>query len=104
MCAEALTVAKRGLFMMKLAALLSYEGYGANQQILSETVNALRKSPGQVEVAAWFLGVLADSKVQPRRIQEALSFRTVPGQSCNFKRWLNAFYSKFSHASLGACA
>lgn len=77
MCARALMAAKRGLFMMKLATLLSYEGYGANQDILCEKANTLRKSPGQAQTALWFRNALSDSKVKPRRIQEALSFRTV---------------------------
>lgn len=77
LAAFALQEARRALDMMKVAIVLSYEGYQANRQILSSSVNRLRSSPGQAEAARWFSEGLAGSGAQPRRIQEALSFRTV---------------------------
>jgi len=75
--AFALHDAKRSIDMIKAAAVLSYEGYGANQSIFSEDVNTLRPAPGQSEIASWFRHALEGSQAKPRRIQEALSFRTV---------------------------
>ncbi|MEL6421429.1 MAG: aromatic amino acid lyase, partial [Pseudomonadota bacterium] len=67
----------RALDMMRAAAVLSYDGYAANRQIFDDDVNALRVSPGQREAAAWFRDALEGTQSAPRRIQEALSFRTV---------------------------
>ena len=76
--AVALNGAELGLEMMKSAIVLSYEGYGANQRLLHDDLNQLRISPGQQEVAKWLLENLTGSENKPRRIQEALSFRTSP--------------------------
>ena len=75
--AVALYEARIALDMAKLAIVLSYIGYDANQQILSEATNALRPAPGQQAAAAWFREALKSSANNPRRIQEALSFRTI---------------------------
>ena len=75
--ARALYQAKTAFGMTKSAAVLSYEGYGANRDILSDELNQLRHSPGQRECAEWFRNMLDGTENQPRRIQEALSFRTI---------------------------
>ena len=63
--------------MMRAATVLSFEGYGANRDVFAEELNTLRESPGQAECAEWFRGMLEGADNNPRRIQEALSFRTV---------------------------
>ena len=75
--ASALEAARRGLDMAKAAILLSYAGYGANRAVLRADVNALRPAPGQAAAAAWFARHLEGCEDNPRRIQEALSFRLV---------------------------
>jgi len=75
--AIALSEAKVALAMAKHAIVLSYLGYDANQSILSKATNELRPAPGQADAAAWFRCELYGSSSKPRRIQEALSFRTV---------------------------
>jgi len=75
--AKALDEASHALDMAKASIVLSYEGYGANQQVLAAELNTLRPSPGQAEAAEWFRNALKGSEVKPRRIQEALSFRTI---------------------------
>jgi len=75
--ALALQRCRYALDIMKTAAVLSYVGYDANQSIFSDETNALRKSPGQSEIALWFREALKGASHQPRRIQEALSFRTI---------------------------
>ena len=65
------------LNMLKAAAVLSLEGYCANTQVFGVTENTLRAAPGQEESAAWFAKALEGSEQNPRRIQEALSFRTL---------------------------
>ncbi|MEM7214336.1 MAG: aromatic amino acid ammonia-lyase [Pseudomonadota bacterium] len=65
------------LRMLKCAAVLSFEGYGANREVLAEEVNSLRPSPSQYVCAEWFRKMLDGAENNPRRIQEALSFRTV---------------------------
>lgn len=59
------------------AVLLSYAGYDANRDILAADLNGLRVSPGQSETAAWLRAELERLDHTPRRVQEALSFRTV---------------------------
>ncbi len=76
--AIALRETKLALEMMKSVIVLSYEGYGANQRLLYEDLNQLRISPGQQEISKWLLENLKGSEKKPRRIQEALSFRTAP--------------------------
>ena len=75
--AQALTGASTALDMLKQAAAMSYEGYGANRQILSEEANTPRPAPGQMQAATWFRRALDGSTTAPRRVQEALSFRGV---------------------------
>ena len=77
LAAQALKEATTALNMAKVAIALSYEGYGANQAILAAEINELRPAPGQAEAAAWFRDALTGSDNNPRRVQEALSFRTV---------------------------
>ncbi len=74
--AAALGAARVGLSMCQHAAVLSFEGYGANPQIFNPEINALRAAPGQAEMAAWFLDQIGDSVSAPR-VQDALSFRTL---------------------------
>ncbi|MEM9277085.1 MAG: aromatic amino acid ammonia-lyase [Pseudomonadota bacterium] len=75
--AIALHDAETALNMMKSATVLSFEGYGANREVLAEELNTLRAASGQAECAAWFREMLEGAEDSPRRIQEALSFRTV---------------------------
>ena len=89
--AKALLKARTSLEIAKAVVVLSYEGYGANQKILDDELNQLRPSPGQSEVAAWLRNNLEGSEQNPRRIQEALSFRTVPSV-------LGASQHAFDHA------
>lgn len=74
--AIAINETKLALEMVKSAIVLSYEGYGANQRLLEDDLNQLRISPGQREIAQWLLENLKGSEHKPRRVQEALSFRT----------------------------
>lgn len=74
--AQALQASAEALAMGRAAALLSYAGYDANRDIFAPEVNALRPAPGQGETAAWFAERLTGAQT-PRRVQEALSFRTV---------------------------
>lgn len=76
LAASALNSAANALAMLRGAILLSYAGYEANRDILMPAVNSLRRSPGQAETAAWFADRLT-GPVNPRRVQEALSFRTI---------------------------
>ena len=73
--ASALHAARRGLAMCQYAAVLSFEGYGANAEIFSPQINELRGSPGQAEMAAWFASHITNA--DPSRVQDALSFRTL---------------------------
>ncbi len=75
--ALALHRCRGALDMLKTSVVLSYVGYDANRLILSEEANALRGSPGQSELARWLVDALSGASHQPRRIQEALSYRTV---------------------------
>ncbi len=77
LAAQGLAAARFANSAQRAAILLSYAGYDANQEGLSEAVNGLRVSPGQAEVAAWLRGALQGGSHAPRRVQEALSFRTV---------------------------
>lgn len=74
--ADALSRAQRVFGGAKHAALLSMAGYEANAGVLDPALVALRDAPGQKEAAAWLRQGLGDAG-QPRRIQEALSFRTL---------------------------
>lgn len=74
--ARALQASAQALAMARAAALLSYAGYDANRDIFAPEVNVLRPAPGQGETAAWFAARLTGAH-HPRRVQEALSFRTV---------------------------
>lgn len=69
--------ARLAIEMAKAAIVMSYEGYGANQTILRDDLNRLRSAPLQAETAEWFRKTLEGSEHNPRRIQEALSFRTI---------------------------
>ncbi len=71
----ALGSAVAALGMMRQAAVLSFEGYAANAEIFAADINALRPSPGQAEAAAWFSEHLQPA--DPRRVQDALSFRVL---------------------------
>ncbi|MFT4708345.1 MAG: histidine ammonia-lyase [Ascidiaceihabitans sp.] len=62
---------------LRCAALLSYAGYDANRLVLSPAGMALHSAPGQDKVASWLLTHLDGTSHAPRRIQEALSFRTI---------------------------
>lgn len=72
----ALAEAQRSLRMCQHAAVLSFEGFGANRKIFAPGINALRQSPGQGQMAAWFAAEVSD-ETQPSRVQDALSFRTL---------------------------
>ena len=74
--ARALHAGGVALAMLRAAALLSYAGYDANRDIFAPAVNALRPAPMQAETAAWFAERLKGAQ-SPRRVQEALSFRTI---------------------------
>ena len=74
--AEALWQAEQAFGAAKHAALLAMAGYGANAGVLDADLVALRPAPGQAAMAAWFREGLGGGGA-PRRIQEALSFRTV---------------------------
>ncbi len=76
--ANALNETKLFLEIAMSVIVLSYEGYGANQKVLDDEINQLRPSPCQLETAEWFRKKLEGSEQKPRRIQEALSFRTMP--------------------------
>lgn len=76
--ASALHEAKRALEMIKAATVLSFEGYGANQSVLQDQLHKLRNAPGQSECAQWMREQLEGSEHDPRRVQDPLSFRTVP--------------------------
>ena len=69
----ALAETRTALRMMRAAAVLSFQGYGANPGIFASEINNLRHAPGQTEAAAWFLAALGNTKGS--RIQDALSFR-----------------------------
>ena len=75
--ALALGAARRQLTLIKAITALSYLGYGANRTVLRADLNALRAAPGQAAAAAYFERALSGAKDHSRRIQEALSFRTV---------------------------
>lgn len=75
--ASALQMAQRSLRMAKLAVVLSYEGYGANRQILETGLTSLRSAPGLEAAASWYRAALEGADATPRHIQEALSFRLV---------------------------
>lgn len=62
---------------LRSAIVLSCEAYRANRSIFDDTINRLRRAPGQREAARWFREALADSTASPRRTQDALSFRVV---------------------------
>ena len=74
--AVALTEVRRGLGMCQHAAVLSFDGFGANRQIFAPDINELRQSPGQAQMAAWFAEQVSD-ETKPSRVQDALSFRTL---------------------------
>ncbi len=76
--ANAIIETKISLELAMSTIVLSYEGYGANQKVLDDEINQLRSSPKQLETARWFRKKLQGSEQNPRRIQEALSFRTMP--------------------------
>ncbi len=77
LAADALHRAHRAFTGGRHAALLAMAGYGANRGVLDPALVALRRAPGQAQAAAWFRERLADGEDAPRRIQEALSFRTL---------------------------
>lgn len=76
LAARALSAARTALRMTHNALLLTYIGYDANRDALSEQANALRPAAGQFECAAWLRTHLNGTQNTPRRIQEALSIRT----------------------------
>lgn len=69
--------AGQALAVAKSVIVLTYQGFGANSSVLAAEVNSLRHSPGQAAAAAWFRLALQGADQQPRRIQEALSLRTI---------------------------
>ena len=77
LAADALFQARLNLRMSRAATVMSYAGYGANRDIFLPQINALRRAPGQAEVAAWFTAQMPEAETTPRRIQDALSFRVV---------------------------
>ncbi len=74
--ADALWRARRAFGGAKHAVLLAMAGYGANRGVLEPELVALRDAPGQAGAATWLREGLGDAG-EPRRIQEALSFRTL---------------------------
>lgn len=76
LAASVLTAAQTTLRMAHHALLLTYIGYDANRDVLSEAANGLRPANGQAACAKWLRNHLNGTDNQPRRIQEALSIRT----------------------------
>ena len=76
LAANALSAARTALRMAHHAVLLTYIGYDANRDVLSEAANTLRPAQGQTTFAQWLRSHLNGTENQPRRIQEALSIRT----------------------------
>lgn len=76
LAASALSQARTTLRMAHHALLLTYIGYDANRDVLSDAANALRPAAGQSDCAAWLRTHLKGTEHHPRRIQEALSIRT----------------------------
>lgn len=76
LAAQALQASGSALSLLRSAALLACAGYDANRSVLAPEVNALRAAPMQAECAAWFAARLTGAQ-SPRRVQEALSFRTL---------------------------
>jgi histidine ammonia-lyase len=75
LAAAGLQAAGTALGMFQQAAVLAFDGFGANADIFVPAINDLRASPGQAAMAAWFA---ARVQAQPaRRVQDALSFRTL---------------------------
>lgn len=60
-------------------AALAYEGYAANPLIFDARLQAVRPAAGQAAAAALFRTLLAGSSIHanPRKIQDAVSFRTM---------------------------
>ena len=89
LAAQAICKAQATLRMAHHALLLTYIGYDANRDVLSEQANALRPAAGQSDCAKWLRTHLNDTENHPRRIQEALSIRTAhttlgaAQQACN---------------------
>jgi histidine ammonia-lyase len=75
--AAAIAEAHLMMDIAQMTAMLSCAGYGANRDIFDPEVNMQRDEPGQVYAARWFAKVLDGPWPRPRRIQEALSFRTI---------------------------
>lgn len=76
LAATAITAAQTSLRMAHHALLLTYIGYDANRDVLSEQANALRPAAGQADCTTWLRAHLNGTSNSPRRIQEALSIRT----------------------------
>jgi histidine ammonia-lyase len=64
------------------AAALAYEGYAANPTIFDERLLAAHPNDGQRDASALFRALLAGSSIHdnPRKIQDAISFRTLGPQ------------------------
>lgn len=75
--AAALWSAQRVFQAARAVAALSCEGFGANRQVFEPDAAGHRASPGQTEAAAYFAAALHGGTDAPRRVQEALSFRTL---------------------------
>lgn len=89
--AHALSEAIRCLRSARSAALLSVVGYQANIEVFSAEVNQVRLNPAQNMMAQWFEDTLLGCEYEPRRIQEALSFRTMaPAFGAAWNVWNNA--------------
>lgn len=76
-CALAVRLAQRRIDEARLAAVMSFEGFGGNRNIFLSGVNSLRPAAGQARAARWFSEALADSTMPERRLQDPLSFRLV---------------------------
>jgi histidine ammonia-lyase len=64
------------------AAALCFEGYAANPQIFDPRLQAAHPNDGQAEASALFRALLEGSSIHhnPRKIQDAVSFRTLGPQ------------------------
>jgi histidine ammonia-lyase len=70
------------LLLAASAAALAFEGYAANPMIFDPRLQAAHPSGGQSSAAALFRALLAGSSIHdnPRKIQDAISFRTLAPQ------------------------
>ena len=75
--AFALAEARRLYVSQEVVVAASLEGYQANTSIFSSDINKGREESGQSKVAADIRLRLKGAKIQRRKIQDALSFRTI---------------------------